>query len=841
MGLRPIVRSVRKPSGAWRSIRAWWNLLLPPHRERSKPGAEGSLGIVDKLSTFGALMTPSGIQPSGSGEDSPRRAVLREARPWILLSTVLLLLGVLFQQIVATEQDATMAREHERLQTLAQVVAENLGQQLLGIDSALTTIRADAPSMLASNQDQQVADRLRAMSDAMPGVRTMLVLDVRGKVRAASRAELTGLDLSDRPYFKRAQAQPSRDVLFVSEPFKTALGVWSITLVKAWPDEKGALGGMVTATLDPVHFDVLLRSVLYGPGVRSAVVHGNGQVFVQKPPGTSTVDLDLAREGALFDRHRHSAALESLLVGKAAALEADQMVAFRDARPPQLHLDQALVVSLSRPVAAVLVSWRRLATVYAVMYVVVALMTLLAVGIYQRNRSNLLDLRRTRELESREQAQRLKLALEGGDLGLWDLDVVTGVRMVNARAQEMVGLTGQDRAEDIAQWGARVHPDDHHAWVEARQSVDTDGSETLTRDYRVRHQDGRWIWIHSRGKVTQRGADGQALRISGTYQDDTERKATAALVERATQLLERMSRVSGTGGWDHDLQTGRSTWSAEMFRIRELDPAVELDSGTVMNAYAPESRARLIAARLAAVDHQTPWDMELELTTATGKAIWVRSQGEAVVQGGKTVALTGTLKNVTWRKQSQIDLKDANEKLERMALTDGLTGIANRRLFDQTLQAEWSRSARNSAPLSLLMIDIDHFKLYNDHYGHAGGDQCLQHVAALLATCSRRASDLVSRFGGEEFAVLLPGTDLASARIVAQACVDAVAGASIVHATSSVGPWVTVSVGVACMESHVGNAPIALIERADAALYRAKRSGRGRLETFMEAAAIQQA
>lgn len=302
----------------------------------------------------------------------------------------------------------------------------------------------------------------------------------------------------------------------------------------------------------------------------------------------------------------------------------------------------------------------------------------------------------------------------------------------------------------------------------------------------------------------------------------TERKADELQVKRSAKLLARMSRVSRTGGWDFDLNTGRSEWSPEMYRIRELDPSVELDHHSIMSAYLPESRAVLAAARAAAIEHQTPWDMELQMTTAKGNLIWVRTQGEAVVVEGKTVSLTGTLKNVTWRKQSQIDLQIANEKLERMALSDGLTGIANRRYFDRTLQAEWSRSARSGQPLALLMIDIDHFKLYNDHYGHVGGDECLRRVAQVLARCSRRASDLVCRYGGEEFAILLPGADMASASALAQNCLDAIRKEGIPHATSLVGPWLTLSIGVASAEADASQAAVTLVERADTALYQAK-------------------
>ena len=653
-----------------------------------------------------------------------------------MVGLVLALLGVACAYVIIHDREATLARGRESLETRARVIDENLAQQLMGVGAALGTLRDEAAALLRAGEERLLANRLQAMADAMPHVRTMLVIDEHGTARASSRPELTGLQLADRPYFETARTRPARDTVYLSAPFVTRLNVWSINMSKVW----------------------------------------------------------------------------------LAALQ----------------LDGRLVATISRPVAAALAPWRRTATVYGLLYAVVVATVLVAGWLVQRKQRDLQALRSAREQESREQAERLEMALAGGDLGLWDLDLRTGVRTVNARAHEMVGLRGDDPAEELARWAQRLHPDDRDAWTAARLANQAGDADAMVSDYRVRHEDGHWVWLHSRGKVTHRDAEGRPCRMAGTYLDVTERKNADAQLAHSAQLLARMSRVSRTGGWHYDLRTGRSTWSDEMFRIRELDPTVVPDRDVVMNAYLPQSQARLATARQAAIDHQTPWDMELQMVTAEGRQIWVRSQGEAVVEEGVTVALTGTLKNVTYRKQAQIDLKEANEKLERMALSDGLTGIANRRLFDQTLQVEWKRCARAHLPIALLMIDIDHFKLYNDHYGHAGGDECLRRVAGILAACPRRAGDLVCRFGGEEFAILLPGGDLKSAASVAQSCLDAVAAAGLVHAASPVGPCVTVSIGAACSEAPAGEPVISLIERADRALYRAKHRGRARYETLGE-------
>ncbi len=178
-------------------------------------------------------------------------------------------------------------------------------------------------------------------------------------------------------------------------------------------------------------------------------------------------------------------------------------------------------------------------------------------------------------------------------------------------------------------------------------------------------------------------------------------------------------------------------------------------------------------------------------------------------------------------------LAAANNALRKMALADPLTGAANRRAFETALDQEWRRMRRNQSALSILMIDVDHFKQFNDTYGHTQGDVCLRAVAEVLTKTVNRAGDLVARYGGEEFVVLLPQTDEAAAALIGQRLCDAVAALLIPHEKSSVASHVTISVGVASLSniSLAARAPSTkdLIEAADRALYVAKMAGRGQI------------
>jgi diguanylate cyclase (GGDEF)-like protein len=174
-------------------------------------------------------------------------------------------------------------------------------------------------------------------------------------------------------------------------------------------------------------------------------------------------------------------------------------------------------------------------------------------------------------------------------------------------------------------------------------------------------------------------------------------------------------------------------------------------------------------------------------------------------------------------------LNIANSLLAELATVDSLTELANRRRFDSYLTQESQRATRTRAPLSLLLLDVDEFKHFNDTYGHQQGDECLRQIAAMLRITVRRASDLVARFGGEEIAVVLPETPAAGADVVAESIRLALARLAIPHEGSSVSDVVTVSIGMATREPDQDDTPADLIAACDAALYRAKAAGRNRV------------
>ena len=186
-------------------------------------------------------------------------------------------------------------------------------------------------------------------------------------------------------------------------------------------------------------------------------------------------------------------------------------------------------------------------------------------------------------------------------------------------------------------------------------------------------------------------------------------------------------------------------------------------------------------------------------------------------------------KDITSRRQAREELELANRALEKMALVDGLTQIANRRCFDDTLAKEWQRLKRTNQPISLLLGDIDFFKKFNDQYGHQEGDDCLRQVGKALAESVLRPADLVARYGGEEFVLLLPDVEADGALKVAERVLEAISALQIPHQDSEVSSTVSISIGAATLIPSDDQLPAALIALADEALYRAKEQGRNRV------------
>jgi len=343
--------------------------------------------------------------------------------------------------------------------------------------------------------------------------------------------------------------------------------------------------------------------------------------------------------------------------------------------------------------------------------------------------------------------------------------------------------------------------------------------------------DGRWLRVKDKPQ-----ADGGSVSIFSNVTEFVQLQHELEAAQRATsnakaQLEDGVESIGEAFAlWDADdrlVICNRRYREMFAYAADLMRPGATFESivrATVLRGAIPEAvgcEEAWIAKRLAL--HREPAGPVLHPMPDDH---WLRVDERRTRDGG----YVGVRADVTEMVRSERELQRLNERLAQLSRTDGLTGVANRRQWDDVLQTEWMRAARRGQSLAMVMIDIDHFKRYNDHYGHLDGDACLQRVAQLLQGCTRRAGDLVARYGGEEFALLLPAGDAVAALTMAQRCVEAVQAAQLPHAASATSTWVSISAGAAACLPLPGSPPASLTAQADAALYTAKARGRNQAQ-----------
>ena len=284
------------------------------------------------------------------------------------------------------------------------------------------------------------------------------------------------------------------------------------------------------------------------------------------------------------------------------------------------------------------------------------------------------------------------------------------------------------------------------------------------------------------------------------------------------------------GHWRFNLLTGVLTWSDEMYRIHGVTPETYVpEVETALSFFYLEDQLRVQALVQQALITGTQYEDSRRLVRRDGEIRYVRTRGMVTPGPGGPTMIFGVYVDITDQQKTEQALRVARDRLDAIAHLDGLTGISNRRGFDEAFDNEGRAAALSGQALSLVLIDVDQFKAFNDTYGHLSGDACLQAVAGAVQAVAR-PQDIVARYGGEEFVMVLPATDRAQAVLIAEQARVAVEGLQTRHEGSPSG-IVTISAGVASVRSTPSgrDVPQQLIGEADRMLYRAKNSGRNKV------------
>lgn len=402
-------------------------------------------------------------------------------------------------------------------------------------------------------------------------------------------------------------------------------------------------------------------------------------------------------------------------------------------------------------------------------------------------------------------------------------DIRTGdILDINRKACEMYGYTSEE-----ARWlnvealsAGKAHYNQEFATQLINKAV---MGEPQLFEWRAKNKSGILFWVEVNLK---RVVIGGKFRLLAVVRDITERKRAEDAMKESKEFFEKVVNTAKALIVGLDISGKIVIFNAHCEDVTGWKREEAMGKHWLTNFVPSQYWSQLGHVCKKTVELGDGKEYEYPVVTKAGE--------ERMVAWNNTILLdaSGEISLVTCTGIDITERKLAQDMLQRLSSIDGLTGIANRRYFDQYLEREWRRGVRSSTPFSLVMCDIDYFKAYNDTYGHQGGDDCLKKVAATIKSTLKRPGDLVARYGGEEFVIVMPETNVNGAAVLAESLRAGVEALGIAHANSQVNKCVTISLGVATIVPSLDSSPEELLSSADKALYRAKKEGRNRVKLF---------
>ena len=452
----------------------------------------------------------------------------RRGAEWLVLAGVLLMSALMVGYFIWSERRLLIASDIERMRMQTLIIDENLQHQFEGVRNALDSARrAFHPTNACNGECRRVL--LQSLKRAMPGVRALVVVDRRGHI-LLSDDDLRDARLDDRQYTSQVASMHSPDTLYLSQPYENTPGVFNIKLSLALTGHEGRSdarpGGAASAILNPEYFDAVMRSALYAPDMNSAITEDSGRRILYVPADPAAMRTRGAPD-PLFAQHQKSGRMLTVLEGVANGGER-RLVVQRTMQLQGLGLDKTLVISLSRSTSQIEAGWHSLAWTSALAWLLTGVIGAVGLLLAQRRRLALEELAQARNEERAAAADRVELALNGANLGLWEWQMTDDVRTIDARSAAMLGYAPGELALDHGEWRVLVHPEDWEILERALALHLADRSRPYEAEYRMRHRNGHWVWLQSRGKVVERNSDGTALRMVGTRMDISARKLAEA-------------------------------------------------------------------------------------------------------------------------------------------------------------------------------------------------------------------------------------------------------------------------------------------------------------------------
>ncbi len=772
------------------------------------------------METARAAREPINLTKNSATESGQSRlgGVSNFLRQSSVLFVTLVFIGGLIAYDQYQEYQRIGRQERERLAALTGIVGKNIIPQLVLADRIITNVINDLPSWQKQNDGFKLANRqLKIINATINGIPPILVMDASGTVVASSDPNLLGRNFAYRDYFKTAVKNPDTKILQVSAPFQTVLNDFAFTLLRTTQGPSGEFSGIVVVTEVPAYFTNLLDSVRYAPDLRSAIVHGDGKLFLISPPQAGADGVDLAQPGSFFMRHLQSGNPSGVYTGTNYLKGDERMTALSTVRLVNPAMDKPLIVSVSREMNAVYEPWRKEALARGGYFGSLVMVCFFGLYFYNR-RQRIFDSlvsgkevqRWQAEEELRESYQAMRGTLETSLDGFWRLDGKGYLLDANPTYSEQSGYTREELL--------RMHVSD-------LESVET-ASDTADHIQRVMASGGDQFESRHRRKD---GSEWQ-VEVSATYREVAGGQFFVFLrdISKRKQAEAKLQLAANVFGYARE---GIIIANAQGIMI-DVNEAFTRITGYGREEAIGQTPRFLSSGRHDKSFYFAMWSTLKRKGHWSGEIWNKRKDGEVFAElltisavrdaAGSVLQYVALFSDIT-------ALKEHQSQLEHFAHFDTLTNLPNRVLMADRLHQAMTQAQRRGKHLAVSYLDLDGFKAINDLHGHNTGDQVLVTLAQRMKLALREG-DSLARLGGDEFvAVLVDLEDVSTClplltRLLAAVAQPVQIGDLTLQASASV--------GVTFYPQRQDIDADQLLRQADQAMYQAKLAGKSRFQIF---------